>query len=89
MNAEAKEAAIGMTLQRMSDDKSVRHTRLEATEALELYMTKINNNVAVLNEQTALLQAAFVERNELLREIQAGCNGEGTKTFPTSATERE
>jgi len=70
MNAEAKEAAIGMTLQRMSDDKSVRHTRLEATEALELYMTKINNNVATLSVQTALLQAAFVERNELLREIQ-------------------
>jgi hypothetical protein len=71
MNVQAKEAAIAMTLQRMSDDNSV-HTRLEAKEALELYVTKINNNLAVLNEQAVLLQAAFVERNELLREIQAG-----------------
>lgn len=69
---QTKEAASAMTLQRTSDDKSVRHARLEAKEALELYMTKINNNVAVLSEQAALLEAAFVERNELLRKIQAG-----------------
>jgi hypothetical protein len=72
MDAQAKEAAIGTTLQRLSDDKSVRHTRLEATEALELYMAKINNNVAVLNEQTVLLQAAFAERDELLRKFRPG-----------------
>jgi hypothetical protein len=89
MNVQAKEAAIAMTLQRMSDDKSVHHARIEAMEALELYVARINSNVGVLNEQAALLCVAFVERKELLRKIQADRKGEGPKAFPTSATECE
>jgi hypothetical protein len=72
MNVQIKEAAIAMTLQKVSGGKSVGHARLEAKEALELYVARINHNVAVLNEQAALLRAAFVERDELLHKIQAG-----------------
>jgi hypothetical protein len=61
-----------MILQTESIDKTARHTRLEAEDALQLYMAKITINVAVLDEQAALLLAALAERKELLCNMQAG-----------------
>jgi hypothetical protein len=61
-----------MMLQRETIDKTARRTRLEAEDALQLYMARITDNVAVLDEQAALLSAALAERTELLCKMQPG-----------------
>jgi hypothetical protein len=52
-------------------DPAGRRMSLEGTEALELYLAQIEQNLAALAEQMAILQTACAEREELLRRTVA------------------
>jgi hypothetical protein len=52
-------------------DPTGRRMSLEGSEALELYLARIEHNLASLAEQMALLQTACTEREELLRKTVA------------------
>jgi chemotaxis methyl-accepting protein methylase len=52
-------------------DPTSRRMSLEGLEALELYGAQMEHNLDVLAQQAALLQAALVERTEVMRRIVA------------------
>lgn len=50
-------------------DPTSRGMSLQGLEALELYGVQMEQNLVVLAQQAALLQAALAERKELIRRI--------------------
>jgi hypothetical protein len=52
-------------------DPAARRMSLEGLEALELYGAQMEQNLAALAQQAALLQAALAQRTELNRQIVA------------------
>ena len=62
-----------MITERMVPEKSTPLTRgmaVEGEEAVDLYVAEFWRRIDALNRQIGLLQNAFAERKQLLREIE-------------------
>jgi hypothetical protein len=63
--------AVSSDVETGAEAPAARPMRLEGVEALQLYLIEIEQNLALLAQQIALLQSTLAERRRLLCRIAA------------------